>query len=676
MAKKLTAYQNVLEEPISPRARVLLALAILAIMAVFSGPLWTMSFRSNQYPDPLEMSIYIDHLEGQKSEIRDDLREINSLNHYIGMRPLLERDFSEFVWMPFVVGFFVLIILRALVFGTVRDLADVVVLFTYFGLFSAWNFYNRLYAYGHDLAPDAAIEVEPFTPPFFGREKIANFWIESFPGVGSYALALGGLLLLVALLVALRSARAEQSASTAAVAALLVAALAFAGPSAADTLRVGPDAPFTTVGAALLAAAPGDRIEVAAGVYHETLSVDVPVELVGLGEPEIAGAGEGDVVGVVADDVTVRGFAIRGSGQEMMRSNAGIKVFGDRARIAGNRIFDNLFGVYLDGARQAVIEDNEITGRREVDIGRRGAGVHLYASDHNRMSGNRVSFVRDGVYFDHSDFNTVADNTFHHLRYGVHYMYCSDNRFFRNVFRDSLAGVAIMYTERVTFNDNLILHNRAGYHAFGLLMKDALDSVAEGNAIVGNTSGVFLDSSHRNRFVRNLVAHNDVGVVLYASSLENSFADNDFVGNLATLHTVGKASADWNPSGHGNHYSDYAGYDLDGDGRGDVPHRLQDAFEVLEGNHPLLRLFLSSAAADALAAAERSFPLVPSSEQVDSAPAMRPVSGVEVGSGSAAIAGATAPTAGAPPPRGRGAVATGWLLVLAVAGWSTAKLRR
>jgi len=219
MAKKLTAYQHLLEEPIAPWARVLLVAAMVAILAVFTGPLWTMSFRSNQYPDPLKMAIHIDHIEGQKTEMRDDLREINSLNHYIGMRPLLESDISEFLWMPFVVGFFALIVLRALVFGTVRDLIDVTVLFTYFGLFSMWDFYHRLYAYGHNLAPEAAITVEPFTPPFFGRVKIANFWIESFPGGGSYALALGGALLLAALLLALRRAWTEQHAASATAAA-------------------------------------------------------------------------------------------------------------------------------------------------------------------------------------------------------------------------------------------------------------------------------------------------------------------------------------------------------------------------------------------------------------------------------------------------------------------------
>jgi nitrous oxidase accessory protein len=450
-----------------------------------------------------------------------------------------------------------------------------------------------------------------------------------------------------------------------ALVAALGAAAAPAGRGGAATLEVGPGRPHATIGAALRAARPGDRIEVAAGTYREDVAIEVEgIELVGRGEPVIAGSGRGDVVRVVAGGVTVRGFAVRGSGSTMMTSDAGIKVLGAGVTIAGNRVVDNLFGIYLDRCREALIEGNVITGRAAVDLGRRGAGIHLYDAHRNTVRGNRISFVRDGVYFDHADSNTVEDNEFHHLRYGVHYMYCDDNRFFRNVFRDSVAGVAIMYTERVTFSDNRIVDNREGYHAFGLLLKDARDSVAERNVIVNNGSGIFLDGSHRNRFARNLIAYNDTGVMLYGSALDNEFADNDFVGNLATLRTVGRAAADWSPDGRGNHYSGYPGYDLDGDGRGDVPHRLQDAFEVLVGNHPLLQLFLSSAAADALAAAEQSFPLVPSSEQADRAPAMRPVSGV-----SAALDGERRRPGAAP-------AAAGWLLVVAIAGWSALRGRR
>lgn len=210
MTHRFEKINRLLQQPLSMGVRAMLLVAVLLLPFVFRLPLWTMSFESNQYPDPLRLSIYISHLEGQKTERRDDLREINSLNHYIGMRPLLESDFSEFLWMPFVMGFFALIWLRALVFGNVKDLVDITVLYLYFSMFAAWTFYNRLYQYGHNLQPDAAIKVEPFTPPFFGRVRIANFWIESFPGGGSYAMALGGALIVAGLFIAVRQARKTE----------------------------------------------------------------------------------------------------------------------------------------------------------------------------------------------------------------------------------------------------------------------------------------------------------------------------------------------------------------------------------------------------------------------------------------------------------------------------------
>ncbi|HSR67756.1 MAG TPA: nitrous oxide reductase family maturation protein NosD [Acidobacteriota bacterium] len=401
------------------------------------------------------------------------------------------------------------------------------------------------------------------------------------------------------------------------------------GGTSVQPVEVGPSGEFTSIQEAIEAAAPGQVISVLPGEYRENLIVDKPVTLLGGGQAHLRGQGSGDVVLVLADGVRIEGFTISGSGNNMMVSDAGVRVKGRQAEVIGNHILDNLFGIYLDGCRRALIEGNRIRGRAHKPLGQRGAGVHLYDAYHNLLRRNDVRQVRDGVYFDHADFNTVEDNEFADLRYGVHYMYCSDNTFSRNVFRDSIAGVAVMYTERVRFNHNLIVNNRRGYNAFGLLLKECIDSVAESNLIVNNGRGIFLDSSHRNVFRRNLVAYNDIGLVLYASSLENRFTLNDFIDNSSTLHTVGRAKADWSPQGQGNYYSDYRGYDLDDDGVGDVPHRLQDAFEYLQGSRPLLRLYLSSAAAETLAAAERSFPLVPSSQQFDDAPRLKPVSGVE-----------------------------------------------
>lgn len=198
------------ESPLTLKSRVLILVAVLVLLPSFFFPLWNMSFYSNQYTDGLVLHIYSYQLEGGKTPNRDDLREINSLNHYIGMRPLLESDFSEFTWVPLVIGLLMILALRAMVLGKMSNLVDVFVLFTYFGLFSIWSFYHRLYMYGHNLDPTASIKVPLFTPPLFGSKQIANFTVNSFPGPASYALFAFAILLLIAILL---SAKRNKGAS-------------------------------------------------------------------------------------------------------------------------------------------------------------------------------------------------------------------------------------------------------------------------------------------------------------------------------------------------------------------------------------------------------------------------------------------------------------------------------
>lgn len=208
---KATAFFDL---PLTVKSRVLILVAVVALLLAFFFPLWNMSFYSNQYTDGLFLHIYSYQLEGGKTPNRDDLREINSLNHYIGMRPLLESDFSEFTWLPLVIGFLMILSLRAMVLGKMSNLVDVFVLFLYFGAFSMWSFYHRMYMYGHNLDPTAAIKVPPFTPPIFGSKQVGNFMVNSFPGIGSYAFfAFAILLALAILLSARRSKRAKQAAA-------------------------------------------------------------------------------------------------------------------------------------------------------------------------------------------------------------------------------------------------------------------------------------------------------------------------------------------------------------------------------------------------------------------------------------------------------------------------------
>lgn len=182
--------------PLTMRSRLAALVAALLLIPALMLPLYEMTLYSNQFPDGLYLSIYASTIEGGHTANRDDLREINTLNHYIGMRPLLESDFSEFKWIPLALGMFFILILRAIVIGKMSKLVDLVAMFGYFGVFSLWSFYHRLYQYGHNLDPAAPVKVAPFTPPLFGSQQMANFTVYNYPGAGSYFLV-GAILLLV-----------------------------------------------------------------------------------------------------------------------------------------------------------------------------------------------------------------------------------------------------------------------------------------------------------------------------------------------------------------------------------------------------------------------------------------------------------------------------------------------
>ena len=200
-----------LNEPIGLAARLMLLAAAALLTATYFLPLWNLTMFAPQYPDGLRLDIYSFTLVGGNNG--QDVKEINVLNHYIGMQDLVNESFTEFKWMPFVIGALGLLILRAAVHGTVAALVDVTMLFVYFGGFSLWSFGYKLYRYGHDLAPTAAVQVPPFMPPMFGYQQIANFEVYSYPRPGSYAMAAVVFLLVSALAWTWRDDRRSRRAA-------------------------------------------------------------------------------------------------------------------------------------------------------------------------------------------------------------------------------------------------------------------------------------------------------------------------------------------------------------------------------------------------------------------------------------------------------------------------------
>ncbi len=176
-----------LQRPLTTASRVLLLAGIGFLIAGALLPLWRIHLVAPQYREGLSIDMYAYKLVGGNGG--QDLAEINTLNHYIGMHGIEPSDFVEMKWIPFAIGVFVLVTMRAIVIGRVGSLVDLAVMFLYFGAFSFASFGYRLYSYGHHLDPKAPMAVEPFMPILIGRQQIANFVQTSLPLAGTFCMA-------------------------------------------------------------------------------------------------------------------------------------------------------------------------------------------------------------------------------------------------------------------------------------------------------------------------------------------------------------------------------------------------------------------------------------------------------------------------------------------------------
>lgn len=211
LPQEVSSEHRFFDRRLGMRSRIAVLVAAVLLVPVYFLPLYRMTLFSNNFTDGLNLEIYAATLRGGQSTNRDDLKEINALNHYIGMHPLEEADFSEFQWIPLMLGFFILLSLRAAVMAKMSALVDTLVSFGWFSAFALWHFYQRLYTYGHNLDPTAAVKVAPFTPPVFGSQQIANFTVYNYPAAGTYLMAGFVVLLAAAVFLSMRTRSGARS---------------------------------------------------------------------------------------------------------------------------------------------------------------------------------------------------------------------------------------------------------------------------------------------------------------------------------------------------------------------------------------------------------------------------------------------------------------------------------
>ena len=401
----------------------------------------------------------------------------------------------------------------------------------------------------------------------------------------------------------------------------------YEAPTVADgaTASVG-DRTFDSAQAAIDAAEPGETV-VLDGRFDERLTVNASdVTITTEAGAVVDGGGEGRVLTVAGENVTVEGLWIRNSGYDSGAEDAGVFLAGsaDGTELRDCYLSEITFGVWIDGADEVTVADSRIEGREDVERRTdRGNGINLWETEDTVVRGNEITDVRDGIYYSWATGVVSEDNTMWDNRYGVHFMYSDDNRLSNNTAVDNDVGYALMVSDELVIENNTAARND-GTSGHGVLLKDIERSTVRGNVLVENGHGLYVYNTQDSRLEGNLLLRNGVGIHSTADSRGQSVVGNSFVHNDDAVVTTTKRVQTWNGTDGGNYWSGARTADLDGDGTSEVRHRPAGMVEHVVAEHPQAAVFADSPAFDAVRLAESSFPVVEAPGIVDRQPLVEP----------------------------------------------------
>lgn len=403
-------------------------------------------------------------------------------------------------------------------------------------------------------------------------------------------------------------------------AAVLAAGLLAGAAAQAATVEV---LPAQSLQAAVDAAAAGDVLRLPAGEYAGPIVIRRPLTLESDAGAVIKGDGEASVIRVDSPDVAIRGLTVTGSGLKLEEMDAAIFLTkaARGAVVERNRIENNLVGVYVHGAADALVRANVITGRSDLRLNEAGNGVHVWNAPGAQVIGNDIRYGRDGIYVISSRNNVFRGNRMRDLRYAVHYMYTNDSEISGNISIGNHAGFAIMYSDRLKVIDNLSTGDRDR----GLFLNYANMSDIGMNVVkAAPEKCVFLYNANKNRFHDNWFESCEIGIHFTAGSERNRISGNAFIGNKTQVKYVGTRYVDWSDEGHGNYWSDNPAFDLNGDGLADTAYKPNDLMDEVLWLNPNAKVLLNSPAVQVVRWAQAQFPAIRPGGVVDSAPLMKP----------------------------------------------------
>ncbi|WP_372870373.1 nitrous oxide reductase family maturation protein NosD [Shewanella sp.] len=351
---------------------------------------------------------------------------------------------------------------------------------------------------------------------------------------------------------------------------------------------------------------------------------------------QLDAGGTGHGLLLKASGIKIEGLSLVHWGRNLTTQDAGIYSDQQASQIVirNNRLQGDGFGIWLQKGQNIEVIGNHIRGNTELRSADRGNGIQLSSVQQVRVEANDVANTRDGIYIISSQHNTLQGNTMHDLRYGIHYMYSHSNTVVDNLAYNTRAGYALMSSRNLTVEGN----QSKDSEDYGFLMNFITSSNIRGNRIsnvwtkpenkvVGREGkGFFVYNSAYNNISFNTVDTAEIGIHLTAGSEETRVFGNNFINNPVQVKFVSNTPREWSEEGTGNFWSNYLGWDLDGDGRGDTAFEPNDGIDGLVWKYPEAKILLDSPAVLMLRYIQRQFPVLRPPGVRDSFPMMNPIS--------------------------------------------------
>ena len=387
------------------------------------------------------------------------------------------------------------------------------------------------------------------------------------------------------------------------------------------TIEVCPTCEVKSIKEGIAIAADFDTLLIKKGNYKEfNIVIDKPLTLKGENYPVVDGEDRGEIIRIIADNVTVDGLHIINVGTSYTTDYAAIRVVKSDNFLIQNVVLEKLFfGIYLERSNHGRVYNNKIIGDA-VDEYNSGNGIQLWYSHHVQVDRNIVQGTRDGIYLEFSDNITINNNTsINNLRYGLHFMFSNDDVYTDNTFENNGAGVAVMFSKRIKMIGNLFKKNW-GTASFGMLLKEINDAEIIGNTFEENTIGINIEGSNRIEYKNNDFISNGWAVKVLGACYANSFINNNFLYNSFDISYNSKLNDNVFEK---NYWSNYTGYDLDKDGIGDVPYRPVKLFSYVVNRTPETIILLRSIFMDIIDFSEKVSPVFTPDNLLDNMPLMK-----------------------------------------------------